>query len=129
MSPACTASPPRTRCWAGHGRHHDRMTLHHVAYGSGRPVLALHGFTPDHRLMTGCLEPVLARRPGFRRIYPDLPGMGASPAPAGLDSTDGVLEAVEAFVDEVIGDEPVLLAGESYGGYLARGLTRARPDQ
>src|SRR5690606_32711693 len=48
--------------------------LHFVEYGEGTPVLALHGWGPDHRLMTGCLEPVFANRPGFRRIYPDLPG-------------------------------------------------------
>lgn len=34
------------------------MGLHYVAFGEGTPVLALHGWSPDHRLMTGCLEPV-----------------------------------------------------------------------
>ncbi|MFD2469254.1 alpha/beta fold hydrolase [Amycolatopsis silviterrae] len=53
--------------------------MHYVEHGSGTPVLAVHGWMPDHRLMTGCLEPVFARRPGFRRIYPDLPGMGDRP--------------------------------------------------
>jgi pimeloyl-ACP methyl ester carboxylesterase len=106
-----------------------RMALHVEQYGTGRPVLALHGFGPDHRLMVGCLEPVFARRPGFRRIYPDLPGMGASPAPPGLDSSDEMLALVGQFVGEVLGDEPFLLVGESYGGYLARALTRTRPDQ
>ncbi|ROT32189.1 alpha/beta fold hydrolase [Micromonospora sp. HM5-17] len=105
------------------------VTLHVVEEGSGVPVLALHGWTPDHRLMRGCLEPVFARRPGYRRIYPDLPGMGRSPAPESIASSDDVLDAVQDLVDEAIGDAPFLLVGESYGGYLARGLARARPEQ
>ncbi|MYW91423.1 alpha/beta hydrolase [Amycolatopsis rubida] len=102
--------------------------MHYVEHGSGTPVLAVHGWTPDHRLMTGCLEPVFARRPGFRRIYPDLPGMGESPAGSARGSDD-LLAGLEGLVDDLLGDEPFLLAGESYGGYLARGLTRARPAQ
>ena len=111
------------------------MTLHHVSYGDGVPVLALHGWTPDHRLMTGCLEPIFAELPGYRRLYPDLPGMGQSPA-GDIDSSDGIQAAVRAFIDEQIGTEPFILIGESYGGYLVarvgRGATgadsRPRPD-
>jgi pimeloyl-ACP methyl ester carboxylesterase len=104
------------------------MTLHHVSFGDGVPVLALHGWSPDHRLMTGCLEPIFTELPGYRRLYPDLPGMGQSPA-GDIDSSDGILAAVNTFVDEQLGDEPFLLVGESYGGYLARALVRERPDQ
>jgi pimeloyl-ACP methyl ester carboxylesterase len=102
------------------------MTLHHVSHGDGLPVLALHGWTADHRLMLGCLEPVFARRPGYRRLYPDLPGMGRSAAPPSIASADDVLAEVLDFVDTVIGDEPFLVVGESYGGYLGRAVTRAR---
>jgi pimeloyl-ACP methyl ester carboxylesterase len=104
------------------------MTLHHVSYGDGVPVLALHGWSPDHRLMTGCLEPIFAELPGYRRLYPDLPGMGQSPA-GDIDSTDGIQAAVRAFIDEQIGAEPFILIGESYGGYLSRGLIAERPEQ
>ncbi|MEO3817730.1 alpha/beta hydrolase [Plantactinospora sp. B24E8] len=103
--------------------------LHFVEHGEGVPVLALHGWTPDHRLMSGCLEPVFAGRRGYRRLYPDLPGMGRSAAPDDIASSDDVLSAVQDFVDETIGDAPFLLVGESYGGYLARGLARSRPEQ
>ncbi|WP_433157375.1 alpha/beta fold hydrolase [Kribbella sp. CA-247076] len=104
------------------------MTLHHVSFGDGVPVLSLHGWTPDHRLMSGCLEPIFADLPGYRRLYPDLPGMGRSPAGA-IDSSDGIMAEVRAFVDDHIGTEPFLLIGESYGGYLARGLVAERPEQ
>jgi pimeloyl-ACP methyl ester carboxylesterase len=105
------------------------MNLNHVDIGSGTPVLALHGWTPDHRLMLGCLEPVFERKPGYRRLYPDLPGMGKSPAPPSIASSDDVLAAVRQFVSATIGTEPFLLVGESYGGYLARGLARALGPQ
>ncbi|TDU84204.1 pimeloyl-ACP methyl ester carboxylesterase [Kribbella voronezhensis] len=104
------------------------MTLHHVSHGEGIPVLALHGWTPDHRLMTGPLEPFFADVPGYRRLYPDLPGMGASPAGT-IDSSDGIMAALIEFIDTEIGDEPFVLIGESYGGYLARGLVAQRPSQ
>ncbi|OIJ85495.1 alpha/beta fold hydrolase [Streptomyces colonosanans] len=64
------------------------VTMNFVEQGAGLPVLALHGWTPDHRLMLGCLEPVFAQRDGYRRLYPDLPGMGKSPAPQSIASSD-----------------------------------------
>jgi pimeloyl-ACP methyl ester carboxylesterase len=102
--------------------------LHVVEAGDGLPVLALHGWTPDHRLMTGCLEPVFAARPGYRRLYPDLPGMGHSPA-TGINSSDDVLAAIRELIEERIGTQPFLVIGESYGGYLARALANALPEQ
>ncbi len=104
------------------------VTLHHVEYGDGTPLLALHGFTPDHRLMTGCLEPLFTDRPGYRRIYPDLPGMGRTPA-GSVACADDMLAAVETFIDGHLGGAPFLLVGESYGGYLARAVAHARPAQ
>ncbi|MEU3933282.1 alpha/beta hydrolase [Streptomyces sp. NPDC029044] len=106
-----------------------QVELHFAEQGDGVPVLALHGWEPDHRLMLGALEPVFSRRPGYRRLYPDLPAMGQSPAPARIASSDDMLAAVEDFVDDHIGDQPFLLLGESYGGYLARALARTRRDQ
>ena len=105
------------------------VALSFVEEGAGTPVLALHGWMPDHRLMLGCLEPVFANRAGYRRLYPDLPGMGKSPAPPSIASSDDVLAAVHDFVDDSIGGSPFLLIGESYGGYLSRALVRDRADQ
>ncbi|WP_034271875.1 alpha/beta fold hydrolase [Actinospica robiniae] len=105
------------------------VALNFAERGAGVPVLALHGWKPDHRLMLGCLEPVFAARPGYRRLYPDLPGMGASFAPASVNGSDDLLRAVEEFIEREIGAEPFLLVGESYGGYLARALARRRAEQ
>jgi len=103
--------------------------MHVVAHGDGVPVLALHGWTPDHRLMTGCLEPVFARRVGYRRLYPDLPGMGRTPAAPSTNCSDDLLAAVLDLVDREVGAAPFLVVGESYGGYLARAVVRDRADQ
>lgn len=103
-------------------------TLSTEIVGEGTPVVALHGFGPDRRLMAGMLEPVLGELDGFRRVYLDLPGCGSSAARE-IRSTADVLAAVEQTVTDTVGDEPFLLVGESYGGYLATELTRQRPDQ
>lgn len=103
-------------------------TLNVVEHGDGVPLLALHGFPVDHRIMSGCLEPILRDTGTIRRIYPDLPGLGHSPGD-GVRSTAEALDRIEAFVDEAIGDEPFLLFGESYGGYLSRAIARSRRDQ
>lgn len=108
--------------------------VHYVEHGppaaeaSGTAVL-LHGFTPDHRLMTGCCEPVFACRPGWRRVYLDLPGMGRTAAPPDLRSTDQVFDVVRAAVGRLVPEGRYVVAGESYGGYVARGLVAAAPDR
>ncbi|BDZ59832.1 alpha/beta fold hydrolase [Barrientosiimonas endolithica] len=100
-------------------------TLSTEIVGEGTPVVALHGFGPDRRLMAGMLEPVFAGTEGYRRIYLDLPGCGSSAARE-IRSTPDVLAAVEQALADTVGDEPYLLVGESYGGYLAAELARQR---
>ncbi|MEL7975556.1 alpha/beta hydrolase [Isoptericola sp. F-RaC21] len=88
-------------------------------------IVLLHGFPVDHRLMLTAFEGAFAGRRDWRRVYLDLPGMGASPA-SGVASTDDVLAVVRAAVDELV-PGPYVVVGESYGGYLARGLVAAEP--
>jgi pimeloyl-ACP methyl ester carboxylesterase len=103
------------------------ISIYYEIIGKGIPILMLHGFYPDHRLMKGCMEPILADQPGWKRIYIDLPGMGQTKGQAWLNSTDKMLEVVLDFVDQIIPGQPFLVVGESYGGYLARGLVYLRP--
>ena len=105
------------------------IPVHYAQHGGGTPVLALHGAGVDHREIMGVLEPLFADRPGYRRLYPDLPGMGHTPAPETIDSNDAVVELLLGLVDAVIGQEAFLLAGHSYGGYLARAIASRRPRQ
>jgi pimeloyl-ACP methyl ester carboxylesterase len=111
------------------------IPIYYEIAGEGTPLLAIHGWSPDHRLMKGCLEPVFEAADGtggpgrsYKRIYFDLPGMGRTPGPRWIDGSDRMLDVVLDVVDTLIPGERFLLAGESYGGYLARGLVAKRPE-
>lgn len=105
------------------------VPVHYAEHGSGTPVLALHGAGVDHREIAGALEPIFRGVPGFRRLYPDLPGMGLTPAPETINSNDDVLDILLGLIDSTVGDEPLLVMGQSYGGYLARAVANRRPEQ
>jgi pimeloyl-ACP methyl ester carboxylesterase len=107
----------------------DDVAVHYSEHGAGVAVLALHGSYSAHQEVEGFLEPLFRDRPGYRRIYIDLPGMGDTPAPDRIRSSNDVLEVVLGFVDAVIGDEAFLVVGHSAGGYLARGVTNRRHHQ
>ncbi|MFI7218097.1 alpha/beta fold hydrolase [Micromonospora maritima] len=62
----------------------------------------------------------------LREVYLDLPGHGDSPTDCPAAS-QAVLDAVCAWLDRHVG-APVLLAGASYGAYLAAGIARQRPE-
>ena len=105
------------------------VAVHYVERGEGTPVLLLHGAGVDHREPLGTIEPAFARTTGYRRIYPDLPGHGRTPAPESIASADDVLGALLDLIDNLAGDAPVLLVGHSAGGYYARAVAERRPDQ
>lgn len=100
------------------------LSIHYESFGQGQPVLMIHGYHVDYRLMSGCLEPIFRETQGYRRIYVDLPGMGRTKSAPWIVNSDVMLDILAAFIDEVIPGKRFLLAGESYGGYLARGIIR-----
>lgn len=100
----------------------ERCTVHYETRGEGKPIILLHGGGPDRRSMIGCMEPILKKRKGWQRIYPDLPGMGRTPAEEWITNSDQMLEIVSGFINAVVPNQYFLLAGDSYGGYLARGI-------
>jgi pimeloyl-ACP methyl ester carboxylesterase len=104
------------------------ITFNYEDIGSGRPLLALHGWPLDHRHMLSALEPVFAQRPGWRRIYPDLPGFGHTAAPEWLCSHDQMVELASELMEAVAPGERFAVAGTSFGGYLARGMVRRRGE-
>lgn len=105
------------------------VSVYYETHGEGIPVLLIHGFTPDHRLMKGCFEPLFAKRTGYQRIYLDLPGMGRTKGEEWIQSSDEMLDVVERFIERVVPEGSYLLAGESYGGYLARGLAARKKER
>ena len=85
-------------------------------FGSGPPVLALHGFT-----LTG--EQFAAAGPALRRtvIAPDLPGHGTN-----ADASTDLGDVIESILTPVEGPMPVI--GYSQGGRLALLTAVDHPD-
>ncbi|MNB76101.1 haloalkane dehalogenase [compost metagenome] len=106
-----------------------KAELYYEEKGEGKPIVLIHGYTPDHRLMSGCMEPVFRERTGWRRLYLDLPGMGKTRGYSDIQNSDEMLEAVLDFLDVMLPGESFALAGESYGGYIARGIIAKRPER
>src|ERR1700749_1925226 len=109
------------------------VDVHYVEHGPAADAadytaVLLHGFPPDHRIMTGCFEPVFESRRGWRRLYLDLPGMGRTVTPETVRSTDDVFAVVRAAMQKLVPDGRYAVCGESYGGYLARGVVAAEPE-
>lgn len=92
--------------------------MHVVERGSGFPLVLLHGFAVDHRLLLP-LDAVVEGVGGWKRLYLDLPGHGQSPA-GHVASAEDVVLAVEAEVRARVGDQPFAVLGNSFGGMLAR---------
>jgi hypothetical protein len=101
------------------------VPVHYAQHGSGTPVLVLHGGNVDHREIMGALEPLFENRPEYRRLYPDLPGMGRTPTPETIDSTDAVLDTLLGLVDAVLGEEVLLVVGYAGAWRLLEHYPRA----
>lgn len=106
----------------------ERINVHYEMRGEGRPIIALHGYWTDHRIMLGSMEPIVKDRRGWRCIYPDLPGMGKTPGEKWITNSDHMLEVVCEFIDTLIPKQRFILAGYSYGGYLARGVIHRKRE-
>lgn len=107
----------------------ENININYETFGEGRPVVLLHGFWIDHRQIAGCMEPVFEKRDGWKRIYPDLPGMGKTPGMEWITNADQMLDIVCQFIDAIIPDEDFVLGGYSYGSYLARGVLHRKFTQ
>lgn len=102
------------------------LTVYYEEYGQGRPLLLLHGWALDHRHMVAEMEPVFANRAGWRRIYPDLPGCGRTPARTWIHGQDQILQVVLALIEQVCPRQRFAVGGISAGAYLARGVAYHR---
>lgn len=92
--------------------------------GAGPAVLFIHGYPLDRTIWA---HPV-ANLDGFRRIAPDLRGMGRSDAPD-LGYSMATYAEDLAGVLEALGEESAILCGVSMGGYVAFEFLRRWPDR
>ncbi|KQR99355.1 hypothetical protein ASG12_00430 [Williamsia sp. Leaf354] len=100
-----------------------------ITRGSGVPVLLVHGWAVDHRIMLP-LDESFASHPGaWRRIYVDLPGFGSSAVGPSVSHADDIAADLDDVIDREIGRRPFAVVGSSFGAGLARRLAVRRPDQ
>jgi YbgC/YbaW family acyl-CoA thioester hydrolase len=84
------------------------------AHGEGPAILFIHGYPLDRTIWREQIDAL----DGFRRIAPDLRGMGQSDAPD-LGYSMSIYAADLAALLDVIGVDEVVLCGLSMGGYVA----------
>ena len=89
--------------------------FHYYEYGSGQPVVLVHGFAEDSGIWNDQIE-FLQKK--FRLLVPDLPGSGASPHNDQLRTIEDFAEITRVILDEEQIKESVLI-GHSMGGYIA----------
>ena len=129
QSPSTTGEslprPPRSAgsAWARE-KHFAEVLGRRMAYvgrGEGHPIVFLHGNPTSSFLWRNVLPHVEAH--GRRLIAPDLIGMGDSDRiPAGVEPDRyrfaGHARYLPAFIDEVVGAEPLTLVLHDWGGAL-----------
>jgi pimeloyl-ACP methyl ester carboxylesterase len=97
----------------------QRLMVHGVnlaveVRGEGPAVLFVHGYPFDHSIWRDQIDGL----DGYRRIAPDLRGMGQSDAPD-LGYGMAIYAADLAALLDTLGVEEVVLCGLSMGGYVA----------
>lgn len=75
------------------------QTIYYEVYGTGTPILFLHGYMLDHGVMIGAFEPIFAETAGWQRIYVDMPGMGFSEALKERLNSDHMLDIYRWLCD------------------------------
>lgn len=102
----------------------DGVRLAWADHGEGPAVLFIHGFPLDHTMW----EHQLAGLAGWRRIAPDLRGMGKSEAPETGYAMETYARDLGALLD-ACDVERVVLCGLSMGGYVALECLRTWPGR
>jgi pimeloyl-ACP methyl ester carboxylesterase len=109
------------------------MSLAYKSFGAddGIPILFIHGWQLSNAYDIADFEPIFTETelPGYRRIYIDLPGMGATPADTSIVDLQSMYDQVTTFIEQHISPSKFLLVGTSCGGYFARALATQFGEQ
>lgn len=94
----------------------NNFEMSYAESGSGTPLLFIHGFPLSKAIWTPQLETLSS---DFRIITPDLRGHGASQAVPGAYSMEQLSDDLNALLDGLQVNQPVVVCGHSMGGYIA----------
>jgi len=100
----------------------EGIPLKYHEIGTGKPILAIHGWNENAKTMYNRLEKSYKIPKNFRRVYIDLPGHGQTPTSPKVQSSNDILRIINKFTKRVFENENFLIIGLSYGAYIARGL-------
>jgi pimeloyl-ACP methyl ester carboxylesterase len=94
--------------------------IHFEDYGSGHPLILLHGFTESVKIWYDFKDSLIS---GFRVILIDLPGHGKSSIFEEEHSMELMADSVKAVIDHLNISSAVLI-GHSMGGYVSLAFAR-----
>jgi 3-oxoadipate enol-lactonase len=94
--------------------------------GSGSTLMLLHG-AGDHAATWSIVVPDLIS--AYRLIVPDLPGHGGSAPATGSLSMGTILNGVGELLEKLAPDKPVILVGNSLGGWIGMLLALEKPGK
>jgi 3-oxoadipate enol-lactonase len=106
-----------------------RLMVHGVnlaveVHGDGPAILFIHGYPLNRTIWRDQVNAL----DGFRRVVPDLRGMGQSDAPD-LGYSMAIYAADLAALLDTLGIDEVILCGHSMGGYIAFEFLRTWPSR
>jgi pimeloyl-ACP methyl ester carboxylesterase len=96
------------------------------AWGQGVPLVLLHGGSGSWTHWIRNVEALAAA--GRHVLVPDLPGFGDSARPPDGQDADAVAPVIAQGIRQLTGDEPVDVAGFSFGGLVAALMAAAQPQ-
>lgn len=105
---------------------YENKKIRYRVFGSGKPVLLVHGFGEDGRIWDGVTDTLKDR---FLLIVPDLPGSGASEMTGDM-SIEGLAEVMHAITSREIPEKvrgTGAIIGHSMGGYIALAFAEKFP--
>lgn len=108
-----------------HSFSYSTVNIIYQQAGAGTPVLLLHGFGEDSKVLQPLFE---ALQQNHLVVIPDLPGSGQSAFDAGIcGSIDGMADAMLGLMRSVT-TEPFVVLGHSMGGYIALSMAEKKPE-
>lgn len=98
--------------------------IYSAKYGSGKPLLFIHGFCEDSTMWEGFSQPFIGE---YEVILVDLPGFGQSTMPSEAFTIKGVADQLADWMNSLKIRNAIVI-GHSLGGYVALELAKHHPE-